>query len=224
MPLRALIFDFDGLIVDTESPSYEAWRALFTDRGVDLQLERWLQVVGTHDAAWDPLTELEQLTGEVLDRDEVSRVTEERFEQLAHEQPPRPGVVALLDEAAALGLRVAVASSSRHTWCLAHLERLGLADRFDAVVGRDLVGWKGKPDPAVYLEALRRVDVSANAAIALEDSGNGVLAATAAAIATVAVPNPITNGQAFDGAAAVIPSLDGVSVQDLLRLVEPSVQ
>jgi HAD superfamily hydrolase (TIGR01509 family) len=219
MPLRALIFDFDGLLVDTESPSYAAWREPFTERQVELELGRWLQVVGTHDTVWDPVSELEQLTGETLDRAALVDEVNGRYHTLAHEQPTRDGVLALLEQAREAGLGLAIASSSRHTWVRAHLERLGLLDRFDAVVGRDLVGWRGKPAPDVYVEALRRLGVGAGDAVALEDSSNGVRSAVGAGVAVIAVPNPITQGLEFPGAAAVLDSLAGVTLADLQRLV-----
>ncbi|HEX9889752.1 MAG TPA: HAD-IA family hydrolase [Nitriliruptorales bacterium] len=221
MPLRAVIFDFDGLLVDTEQPSYEAWCEPFAQCGVELALERWLQVVGTHDAVWDPLTELEQLTGQRVDREALTASTEARFRQLADRQPCRPGVLALLDEVRDAGLPVAVASSSRHTWVESHLARLGLRDRFDAVIGRDLVGWRGKPDPAVYLEALRHLGVAGSEAIALEDSTNGVRSAVAAGIPVVAVPNAITRGLEFEHALAVLDSLENVTLADLVELASP---
>lgn len=216
MPLRALIFDFDGLLVDTESPSYEAWREPFTERGVDLAMDRWLQVVGTHDADFDPLAELERLTGEAVDdRDELEAGIRERFEQLAHDEPCRPGVLDLLDAASEAGLTLAVASSSRSRWVESHLERLDLRDRFAAVVGRDLAGWNAKPAPDVYLEALRRIDVSARDALALEDSAHGVASALAAGLSVVAIPNPVTRHLAFDAKVTVVEGFDSLTLDDL---------
>jgi HAD superfamily hydrolase (TIGR01509 family) len=192
--IRGLIFDFDGLILDTEVTMFQAWCELYRERGCDLPLERWARCIG-RGRDWrehfDPFGYLEELVGAPCDHAEVERWTERRHHELLAAQAPRPGVVAYLDAARTLGLGLAVASSSSRAWVAGHLERLGLVDRFALLrCGED--GARHKPSPDLYLAALDGLGVPPDEALAFEDSPNGVRAAQAAGIFCVAVPNPVT--------------------------------
>jgi HAD superfamily hydrolase (TIGR01509 family) len=195
--LQALIFDFDGLILDTETPEYEAWRNFYQQNGQDLPLAMWGQIVGGRAASdFDPLTHLEHLTGKRYDSEAVHAQIAAEARRQVEGQAPRPGTVALLRAARAAGLRLAVASSSSHAWVDGHLQRLGLAGFFDAVRCRDDVP-RTKPFPDLYQAALAALGVEPAAAVALEDSPNGVAAARAAGLRVIAVPNPVTNALQF---------------------------
>jgi len=214
MALRALVLDFDGLIVDTESSSFELARELYARHGVELPMALWRRCVGADLV--DPYEHLQRIVGSGVDvaaqRDELG-VRHRRTVALLG---PRPGVAELVAAAAAAGLHLGVASSSSHLWVDAHLERIGLLDAFAAVRCRDDVQHT-KPAPDVYLAVLERLGRSAAEAVAFEDSPNGAQAAKAAGIYTVAVPNDVTRGWPFAHADRVVDSLAGVTVPQVDR-------
>ena len=208
-PLRALIFDFDGLIIDTESSSFEHARELYARHRVELSTELWRRCVGTH---LDPYEHLQRVVGPGVDiaaeRDEVYL----RHRRTTAMLGPRAGVAELVAEAGAVGIRLGVASSSSHQWVDGHLERIGMLAAFATVRCRDDVQHT-KPAPDVYLAVLDDLEASAAEAVAFEDSPNGARAAKAAGIYTVAVPNNVTRGWPFDHADRVIETLSGVTLQ-----------
>ena len=209
MTLRALIFDFDGLIVDTESSSLAAVQEAYRRHGHDLPAELWQRCVGS---IVDPYDHLQRLVGPGVDLTPVREEVRVRKHAADERLGPCAGVTELIDAAVAAGLRLAVASSSSRRWVEGHLERIGALEPFHAIRCRDHVR-QTKPAPDVYLAALDGVGVSASQAVAFEDSPNGSQAAKAAGIYTVAVPNPVTRGWAFDHADRVIDSLAGVTLQ-----------
>ena len=218
MAVGAVVFDFDGLILDTETPEYETIRDEFAAHGVALPLEEWQQVVGRVDHPhW--LDRLEAALGRpVADRTAVLERRRAAHHRHIADQHVLPGVEALLDEAEARRVPVAVASSSPTDWVEGHLERLGLRPRVAAVRCGDQVP-RAKPWPDVFLAALDAVGVPADRAVALEDSHHGSRAAAAAGLACVVVPNPITRGQDVDHADLVVGSLADLRWDDLVALV-----
>ncbi|MGH9244691.1 MAG: HAD family hydrolase [Acidimicrobiales bacterium] len=218
--IRALIFDFDGLILDTEMPALRSWEDLFAEHGHPFPAERWMRIIGTADR-FDAVAHLEQLLGTTLDRDGLLRWRSARKMALTDAELVRPGVVALLDMARARGLRVGVASSSPTTWVGDHLTRLGLFDRFDAICCAEDDPERAKPLPALYLEALECLGVRADEAIAFEDSPNGVTAARRAGLVCVAVPNGVTSRLDLDHADLVVSSLEDPAVVALLDGASP---
>lgn len=211
MTLRAVIFDFDGLILDTETPAYTSWHETYTGLGAELDRELWTANIGTH--GWDAMRHLEELVGHPVDRDALRATRLARHHALIEVEEVRPGVVAWLDEAEALGVAVGLASSSGAPWVGPHLERLGLRGRFAVLATGDLVP-RPKPDPAVYLLALDTLGVGPAEAIAVEDSANGIAAAAAAGLRTVAVPNAMTAGLDFSRADLVLDSLTDYGVAE----------
>jgi len=204
--LRALIFDFDGLILDTEVSEYVTIREVFEAHGRTLPLEVWSQIVGRADHPhW--LDWLEGELGEPLaDRETVRLGRLARHHSMISEEQVRPGVVAVLDAADAAGMGLGVASSSTTDWVEGHLERLGILHRFHAVRTRDHVE-RAKPWPDVYLAACDAIGVEPRRALALEDSANGCAAAKAAGLRCVVVPNDITRQSDFSHADLVLRSL-----------------
>ncbi len=212
MPVRALIFDFDGTIIDTESAVYETWRELYAGHGHDLPLEVWSQLVGTdYSEAYDPRRDLETLTGKTFDWDAWEDERRERSFEIASRMQPLPGVIERLAEAAALGLPAAIASSSPHRWVSALIEGLGLRERFHHLTTVDDTG-RVKPDPSLFLHAIQRLGVKADEALIIEDSLNGLRAAQAAGIRCLIVPGPTTRHLDFTGAWRVADSLDDISI------------
>lgn len=222
MPVRALLFDFDGLIVDTETPSLASWQAVYADHGRELPLERWHTIIGTV-GGFDPLDYLEELHGPI-DREAVQARQHEHELKLGEIEVLRPGVLEYLEEAQRLGLRTAIVSSSSRRWVDRHLARLERAEHFDEIVTADGDTDRAKPRPTLYLEALERLAVSADEAIAFEDSPNGVKAAKAAGLYCVAVPNGVTAALGLDEADLVLESLAERPLRELLeeRSADPS--
>jgi HAD superfamily hydrolase (TIGR01509 family) len=219
--IRAVIFDFDGLIVDTEGPIYRAWQRIYRERGHELPRDRWLTIIGTTSAAFDPLVDLGERMGETLDKAELDALERLYYREATVRQELLPGVGRYLQDARQFDLKTGIASSSSRAWVMEHLARLGVAADFDVIVSRDDV-LKSKPDPELYQLALARLQVRADEALALEDSHNGVRAAKAAGIFCVAVPNPLTATQDLRDADLRLPSLEAIPLADLIvKAAEP---
>jgi HAD superfamily hydrolase (TIGR01509 family) len=215
---RALLFDFDGLLLDSETPSYDAWADLYRQHGHELPLERWAAAIGTIDG-FDPLLDLEALVGRPLAREALDERRRAAEYAVIDEEELRDGVAEYLEEAERLGLARAIVSSSSAPWIGRHLERLGLEDGWSCVVTADGDASRAKPQPTLYLEALDRLGVASAEAIAFEDSPNGVTAAKAAGIYCVAVPNPITAQLDLAHADLVLGSLAEVPLGELLQSI-----
>ena len=217
MAIRGLLFDFDGLLVDTEGPSRLVWEELYRDHGHELPHDRWATLIGTLDEPFDPIVHLEELVGTALDRDLIEMRRRARESELIELEDLRPGVEDYLAEAERRGLRTGIVSSASRGWVERNLRRLGRLDGWDAIVTADGNASRAKPRPDLYLDALERLGFRADEAIAFEDSPNGVTAAKAAAIFCVAIPNPITATLALDHADLVIDSLAELALSDLLE-------
>ena len=223
MPVRAFLFDFDGLILDTELASRAGWELLYREHGHELPADLWATLVGTTHAAWDPRAHLEELVGQPL---EWEALNERRY---AHElamieaEELRPGIAEYLAAARQHGLRRAIVSSSSRRWVDMHLERLEEAVGWDAICTADGDPARAKPSPTLYLEALRELDVAAGDAVAFEDSPNGVRAAKSAGVFCVAIPNEVTRDLGLEeaGADLVLDSLADLPPESLFsRLAE----
>lgn len=213
--LKALIFDFDGLILDTETPDLLAWQAIFAEHGQVLSIQDWGQIVGgAGNSDFDPLRHLESLVGHELDGKALNFRARQDSDRAILQQPVQPGARELIAKARKVGLRLAIASSSRHDWVDTYLQRLGLFDYFEFTVCADDVT-RTKPDPQLYLLALKTLGVTAREALAFEDSPNGIRAAQHAGLFTVAVPIPLTRQLGVGHADLVLDSLEQVSLGDL---------
>jgi HAD superfamily hydrolase (TIGR01509 family) len=213
--IRALIFDFDGLILETEAPVYRSWKEVYEAHGIPLPFDLWVKTVGSSNQAFHPQLHLEERLGSPLTQDVLDRRVARRVE-LVLAEPLRPGVVDLVEAARAAGMKVGVASSSSHDWVRGHLERLGILDRFDCLVTRDEVE-RVKPEPDLYLASLDCLGVVAADAVAIEDSPNGITAAKRAGLRCVVVPNPITEGLDLSQADLRLSSLADVTLPHLLE-------
>ena len=212
---KAIIFDLDGTILDTETPEFVSWQEVYSARGVTLDQSVWAQAIGTTDSGFDPYAHLEALTGEPVDRPAIRAARHARFDDLMAAAEPRAGIVAWLDEARDLGLRIGLASSSGAAWVTRFLDALALRDRFEVLATRDRVE-QSKPAPDLYELALSELGARPAEAVAVEDSPNGVTAAKAAGVVCVAVPNPMTAGLALPGADVVLGSLADRPLRDFL--------
>ena len=220
--IKALIFDFDGLILDTETPEYQVWQTLYREHGFELPHEEWGKTIGGYGISnFDAAEHLVQLTLGRLDSVSLRERHRSESAALTLTQPILPGVVNYLNDARRLGLKLAIASSSRHDWVERHAGRLGVLDCFDRVIcADDVAPGRTKPYPDLFLLALERLEVRKNEAIVFEDSPNGVKAAQAAGIFVVAVPNPITSLLTIENANLIVPSLADLPLPELLSKVQ----
>ena len=215
---EAVIFDFDGLIVDTETPLYEAWSETFAEFGVEpISITEWAHSLGRGDddpELLDPSIRLHEACGGWVTMEAIQAARRARRDVLLADQPVMAGVVDLLDEADRHGLRAGVASSSPFDWVEPHLRRRDLRERFAALSCAG-AGVPGKPDPAVYLAACAALDADPTRSIAFEDSPHGVTAAKSAGMTCVAVPTVLGRSLDFSHADHVIRSLSDVSLSGL---------
>ena len=217
--IRAIIFDFDGLILDTEEPIYQSWLEVYKAHGEELPWERWVQIVGSTTAEFHPQHHLEERLGRPLSQEVIERRIGRRTE-LILAQKLLPGIVQHIDAAKSLGLKLGVASSSTRDWVSGHLDRLGILGKFDCVRCRDDVN-NAKPAPDLYIAVLECLGVRSSEALAIEDSPNGVIAAKRAGLRCVAIPNTITSSLDLSHADLVLRSLSELTLSDLLQRLDP---
>jgi HAD superfamily hydrolase (TIGR01509 family) len=215
--VRAVVFDFDGLLMDTETTMVESWRAEWAYHGLELDLEEFWPGHGG-DISADRYAVLAAAVGAGFDRDESHARRQAHRDAMHVELDFRPGIREWVTTARELGLQVAIASSSPASWVLGHLERVDAVDLFDLVVTGDEVETH-KPDPAIYELALRRLGVRGAEAIAVEDTAHGVAAAQAAGMVAVAIPNPFVAPAAVTAADLVLGSADEMLLSELLLSV-----
>jgi HAD superfamily hydrolase (TIGR01509 family) len=220
--LKALIFDFDGLILDTETPDFHVWQSIYHAHGFEFPHSEWGKIVGASGLTdFDAAGHLSLLTQGQLDPVSLRDRHTSESRAITLLQPIMPGVLDTIHEAKRLSLKIAIASSSPHSWVDSHAMRLGIFEYFDAVICEDDVGvGRTKPNPDLFLLALNQLQVGTHEAIIFEDSPNGVKAANRAGILVVAVPNPVTSLLNIDGANLVVSSLADLSLAELLDKVK----
>jgi len=216
VPIRAFLFDFDGLILDTETASRAGWRWLYEQHGHELPDDLWITVVGTH-SSWDIMGHLEGLVGGPLDRETWNERRYAHELTLLEAEELRPGILDYLEYAREHRLKRAIVSSASRRWIDMHLERLEQAVGWDAILTADRDSTRAKPNPTMYLEALGLLGVTADEAIVFEDSPNGITAARAAGIFVVAIPNDVTRDAALHDADLVVDSLADLPPAELLQ-------
>jgi HAD superfamily hydrolase (TIGR01509 family) len=217
--IEAVIFDFDGLILDTEVPEFQTWQEIYQAHGCKLALEIWATGLGTSADAFDPCAHLEAQLGRLIDREVIHQRRRQRYHELLGAKAVLPGVREYIAEAKRLGLYLGVASSSSREWVVGHLTELGLYAYFDCIKCRDDVPHV-KPDPALYQAVVETFALQPHQAIALEDSPNGITAAKRARLFCVAVPNPLTRQLSLAHADLLVSSLADLPLQQLLDHVQ----
>ncbi|MBY6038084.1 HAD family hydrolase [Fictibacillus nanhaiensis] len=216
--IKALVFDFDGTILDTETQHYNAFQELYKEHGTNLPLEVWGECIGTH-SDFNPYEYLEKQIQKKLNHEELRSKKTEREIALILEQKPLPGIEDYLKAGKELGLKIGLASSSSRKWVLEHLERINLLPYFEVIKTADDVE-KVKPDPALYLKAVEALGVKPEQAIAFEDSVNGSLAAKKAGLFCVAIPNSVTKHMTFGEVDHQMESVAELELSALLDLIE----
>ncbi len=217
--IRAVVFDFDGLILETETAAYTSWAEIYREHGHELPLDRWFDYIGRGAGWFDVVGHLGELVGERFDATSTKARRTARRDEIVNALDLMAGVRDYIDGARRLGLRVGIASSSSRGWVCGHLERLAVLEGWDAIVCREDVE-HAKPSPDLYLKAVSLLAVEPTEAIALEDSPNGVAAAKAAGLRCVAVPNALTADLDLRQADIRIASLADVSLDELIRRLE----
>jgi HAD superfamily hydrolase (TIGR01509 family) len=216
--IRALIFDFDGLMLDTEGPDYRAWQELYREHSCELPLSLWTTCIGRSGDFFDALGYLEEQIGRRLERDPLLSRRELRHRELVEAEELLPGVADYLAEARNRELKLAIASSGSRSWVTGHLSRLSLEEYWDCVRCWGDVE-RAKPEPDLYLAVLAALEVTPGEAIAFEDSPNGILAAKRAGLFCVAVPNPMTEGLDLSRADLRLASLAELPLAELIARV-----
>lgn len=212
--MRALFFDFDGLICDTERAAQRSWVELYAALGTALPPDVWERMAGRSNGHETATADLGARLGRPVTPGELTwRVS--RKQALSTMEPLRPGVAELVARARSQGLLVAVVSSSPAGWVHGHLSRLGLLHRFHAVITGDDEP-RHKPAPDLYLRALAITRLTPADAVAFEDSASGVTAALTAGLRCVAVPNSTApRAHGLGHATMVSPSLENFDLDVL---------
>lgn len=216
--LQLVIFDFDGLIIDTESAILGAWMDAYALCRRPFPAAIFQEMIGRADHPFDPWHDLSTYGESPVPPEDLKERFERTHRALIERSPVLPGVVERIFEARTRGIRTAVASSSSHSWVDRHLRERELFHHFDLVRCRDDVE-RAKPWPDLYLSVLETLQVPAGQAVAFEDSHNGLTAARAAGIACLVVPNDTTRTQDFSAATRVIRSLEAIDLDDLEHLI-----
>lgn len=215
--IKGIIFDFDGLIFDTETHQYQLLQEMFREYDSELPLGLWQNEVGT-DGSFSPFHYMEQQIGRPVEHDLLKKQYQERFLSVLAQEKPRDGVVDYLEMAKTLNLKVGLASSSSYRWVSGHLKNLELFDHFDCIRTSDDVE-KVKPDPALYLQAAECLELSPDACLVFEDSAHGATAAKRAGMSCVVVPNTITSTMEFGPVEHRLDSMADMPLKDLLDVV-----
>lgn len=219
--IKALIFDFDGLILDTETPYIAVWKEIFAEHGFEYPKEQWsLTVGGWGESTFDPAAELYKLSGTKVDLADIRRRHEEQSAELILREPVLPGVKQYLEDGQRLGLRLVIASSSERTWVEPHIARLGLIHYFEKIItGDDVAPGRTKPHADIFEKVLSELTLLPKEAVVLEDSPNGIKAAKAAGLFVVGIPNPSTEQLQMEGADVRLRSLADMPLEELLRRI-----
>ena len=227
--IKAIIFDCDGTLVDSEEAHYLSWRHALAKHGYELKAESYTShFVGRGEAVL-------KIANDLVGYDCCEEVLKDKREFFHKSQqeglPPIAATLGflhlLVKEKEKHGLKLAVASGARKEEILHHLRGLGIEDLFDAVLSgqddvleyRDPEG-TNKPKPYVYLKAAKMLGVAPEECIAIEDSRSGVSAAVKAGCITIAVPNRYTRGEDLSHAHFKLDSFAGLTVDDLFEKIE----
>lgn len=204
----AVLLDFDGLLIDSETAGLRSWQEIYRRHECELDLAYWLSHVGAGDPC-EPREQLLAAAGVVLDWETIEQERRRRRDELI---VARPGAGALLTRAAELQIQCAITSNSPEWWIYEQMGNTGIdPTQFALVLSRDERRRK-KPAPDVYCAALEALGVPPERAIAFEDSPHGVASAQAAGVFCVAVPNEVTQHLDLSKADLVVKSLNEVEL------------
>lgn len=212
--IKAVIFDFDGLIIDTETIWYESFKEIMKqEHQHELSIKDYSTCIGTSSRV---LYEFLQEAVPEMEEERIKELTDACYMEKATRPDLRPGVLAYLKAAKKNGLKIGLASSSGREWVVGYLKKLEIFSYFETIVTRDDVE-KVKPDPALYIKALQNLGIDGKEAIAFEDSLHGSNAAIAAGIHCIVVPNPVTSHMEFRDYHLRLSSMEEKELDALLK-------
>jgi len=217
--IKGLIFDFDGLILDTEEPLFNAWSQIYVQHGVELDVEAWAKCLGSSESQFNPVTHLEGLLERPVDGASLRHSAQFNTDSRILELRPMPGIIKTILTARQKGLKLAVASSSSRSWVAGHLKRLDLYQYFDTILCMEDVP-QVKPAPDLFLAALSGLGLKPQEAIVFEDSPNGISAAQTAGIYSIAIPNLVSRQLDLSHANLILNRIDEIPLDELLTAVE----
>jgi HAD superfamily hydrolase (TIGR01509 family) len=215
--IKALLFDYDGVLWDSEVAALRSWQETYANYGQKLSLDAYSTRLGTIGGV-DLIEELEHMVGHAIDKDAVAAGRLDRKMELVQQLQPRPGVLRYISEARVRRLAIAIVSTDDSAWIRTGLQILGLADAWDLIECADGDPQRAKPSPALYSAALDRLGIVSEEAVAIEDSPNGIRAAKAAGIFCVGFPNEVTRLFDLSDADVLVESLDELPLGRLLQL------
>ena len=185
---QAVIFDMDGLMLDTEGPALRAWDSAARALGREFDLDLCRRMIGRNFG--DCIALIRERHGADYPVDKLANAWAADYDAIVATEgiSLKPGLTEILDLLDERGVAVAVATSTRRERARAKLDRVGLLHRFVALVGGDEVV-RGKPAPDIFIAAAARLGVPAGDCVVLEDSEPGIIAAMAAGMIPVMVPD-----------------------------------
>ncbi|MEA1976384.1 MAG: HAD family hydrolase [Chloroflexota bacterium] len=223
MTIKALIFDFDGLILDTETAMFRSWEEIFIEYGITVSPAEWASLLGSSTDPAEAYEIIEKHIGEPVDRESIRAHRIQRELELLKSEEVMPGVLDLIAEAQEKNLHLGVASSSDRKWVLGHLMKLGLHTHFESIRCADDVS-NTKPSPDLYLAVLGDMGIQPHQAIAFEDSLHGVEAVKRAGIFCVAVPNDVTRHLPMPKADLTVNSLSEMDLEEYIKQTQKEPQ
>jgi HAD superfamily hydrolase (TIGR01509 family) len=216
--IRALVFDFDGLNVDSASAERQAWGDLYRACGTRVQSDDWNDAgdPALSPSDRDPCEQLERQLGERVDRARVRKEVAQRKAEILANPAPLPGVREFIQRANEIGLMLGIASQTNRRRVDEHLHRLSLRERFDAIrCAEDLS--PAVPDSALYLSVCDALDVRPADSIAVQSSPGGIRSAKGAGLYCISVPDRVTGSVSMDKADLVLVSLATVTLDEVVE-------
>ncbi|MGG2016790.1 HAD family hydrolase [Bacillus sp. S10(2024)] len=214
--LEAIIFDFDGLIVDTEMPEFAAISAIYKEYDMELPIELFQKYIGREYESFDWWSFLERKLSYTIDKEYLNQKKNVHVERLIQKEGIRPGIKHIIKQARNMNIRLAIASSSDKGWVIENLKRINLLDQFELIITGDDVVHK-KPSPEIYKLVMSSLNIQSNKIMAFEDSPNGAIAALRAGIPCVVFPNQLTFNCTFPEGVTIYKSLSNVSLEALFE-------
>lgn len=217
--LAAVVLDFDGVILDSETAEFESHRLVFERYGVPLTPEEWRGQIGIFDEGQRLRrhAQLRASNADVPELDEFEAQVRHCFRELLPSDP-MVGIVDILETLNRAQIPVAIASAAPAEWVVPAATRLRIDRHVRTIVSADDVR-RRKPEPDVYVEALRRLEAPSARSVAIEDSGPGIAAARAAGLKTVAIPHWLTEHHDLSGAHLRVASATDLSLEVLEALL-----
>jgi HAD superfamily hydrolase (TIGR01509 family) len=212
--LKGLIFDFDGLIIDTETPIFKAWQNVYCHYGCELPFDLWITTIGSSEVYFDPVQYLHSISHFHINDTEVRQIYSEYETELMTKEKMLPGIMDLIKTAYNSGFKLAIASSSPINWVMGYSIKLGIEKYFHCFATKDEVEFT-KPHPNLYLLALNKMNLSHTEVIALEDSIHGIQAARKAGIFSIAIPANLTLKLDFSIADLIISNASDINLMEL---------